>query len=466
MKNFYLALAFFFTSTIALQAQYLVSAELLYTWTPGQLALQNVFGAQNNVSMYKVIYNTVDPQGDPIIASGAMFVPDLPGCDLPIGIYNHGTVYLKTDVPSNNNNEATVGKYVAGFGFLGLLPDYLGLGESPGMHPYVHADTQASATIDMIRAAKEYCEQENILLNGQLFLTGYSQGGHAAMATAWEIETNLSDEFTVTASAPASGPYDISNTQASPMSSDQPYASPEYLPYVLFSYQHVYGNLFDEPSDFLISPYDTLLPPMFNGEFSGGEIAAVMPEVPSQIVRPDVLEDFLNDPNHPMQLALLDNDRYNWTPQHPMRLYYCTADEQVFPDNSLITHAAMLANGAEDVELFNMGDNDHNGCVQPALFDMLGWFLDLKAECTGVGINDLTTLPVQVFPNPATTEVQLQFDEPGIYQVQLRDLAGKIVLSQTISSQTGTLQTGQLARGMYVLTIDGIPGSHSRIVLN
>jgi pimeloyl-ACP methyl ester carboxylesterase len=466
MRKVYLTITLFIATFFTLPAQHLVSTELVFTWTPAQLLLQNVFGAQNNVSMYKVIYNTTDAQGEPIIASGGMFVPVLPGCELPVAIYNHGTVYLKTDVPSNNNGEATVGKYMGGFGFLGLLPDYLGLGESPGMHPYVHAGTQASATIDMIRAAQEFCEQENISLNGQLFLTGYSQGGHAAMATAWEIETNLSDEYTITASAPASGPYDISDTQALPISSDQPYASPEYLPYVIFSYQHVYGNLFDEPADFLVSPYDETLPPMFNGEFTGAEIAAAMPEVPSQIVRPDVLEEFLNDPNHPMKLALLDNDRYDWTPQHPMRLYYCTEDDQVFHENSLVTHATMIANGAEDVELFDMGELDHGGCVQPALFNILGWFLDLKEECMGVGIDEITAMPVEVFPNPATSQVQLRFEDAGVYAVQLRDLAGKVVLEQIISSQMGTLQTGHLARGMYVLTIDGMPGSHSRIVLN
>lgn len=465
MRKIYLTISLFIANTLALSAQTLVSTELLFTWTPGQLALQNVFGAQNNVTMYKMIYNTTDAQGNPIIASGAMFVPNLPGCELPMAVYNHGTIYLKDDVPSNNNTEATVGKYCAGFGFLGILPDYLGLGESPGMHPYVHADTEASATIDMLRAAQEFCDEEGIMLNNQLFLTGYSQGGHAAMATAWEIETNLSDEFTVTASAPASGPYDISDTQALPISSDQPYASPEYLPYVIFSYQHVYGNLYDVPSDFLVSPYDETLPPLFDGMTSGADIAAAMPEVPSEIIQPDELDAFLNDPSHPMRLALLDNDRYDWTPQHPMRLYYCTEDDQVFHENSLVTHTTMLANGAESVELFDMGELDHNGCVQPVLFDVLAWFVDLKESCT-VGVEELATLEVEIFPNPATSQVQLRFEESGMYRVQLRDLAGKAVLEQSINNQIGTLQTSQLARGMYVLTIDGMPGSNSRIVLN
>ena len=36
------------------------------------------------------------------------------------------------------------------------MPDYLGMGESPGLHPYVHGESEATATLDMIRAAREF----------------------------------------------------------------------------------------------------------------------------------------------------------------------------------------------------------------------------------------------------------------------------------------------------------------------
>ncbi len=453
-KNFSL-LAFGMMISLCATAQHLVSTELMFSWTASQLTLQGVFGAQNGVSMYKVIYNTTDAHGEPTIASGAMFVPDLPGCDLPIGVYNHGTVYLKTDVPSYNSGEALVGRFMGAYGFLGLLPDYLGLGDSPGMHPYVHADTEASANIDFIRAAREYCEAENIALNDQLFITGYSQGGHAAMATVYEMETNLSEEFTITASAPASGPYDLSDIQATPMASPEPYASPEYAPYVIFSYQHVYGNLFNEPSDFLISPYDEILPPMFNGEFSGGEIAAEIPDVPSEIIQPDELDAFVNDPEHPLRVALQDNDRYDWAPQHPMRLYYCTADQQVFHENSLFTHAVMIANGAQDVELMDSGELDHNACAQPSLFGILFWFDSLKEACSGVSVEELYKTDVNVFPNPATSMVQVELTHPGTYMLRLVNMSGQTVMEDQLQGDRITVQTGHLARGSYILALDG-----------
>lgn len=465
MKSIYLTLLLFATFITTASAQHLVSAELMYSWTPAQLMGQGVFGAQNDVAMYKIIYNTTDVHGEPTIASGAMFVPEIPGCALPVAVYDHGTIFLKNDVPSNNNGEATVGKYMGAFGYLGLLPDYLGLGESPGLHPYVHADTEASVTIDLIRAAKEYCESEEIALNDQLFITGYSQGGHAAMATVYEIETNLSDEFTVTASAPASGPYDISGSQASPVSSDQPYASPEYLPYVIFSYQLAYGNIYDLPEDFLLAPYNETLPPLFDGLHSGGQISAAMPAVPSQIIVPSELEAFDNDPNNPMRLALQDNDRYDWAPQSPMRLYYCTEDEQVFYENSLVAHSTMEANGATDVTLMDMGAYSHGDCAQLSLFDILGWFNGLKESCAGVGMVEYNGMTIELFPNPATTNVQLRLSENFSGNLRIRNVTGKTVKLQSFNGNLVEVATENLSRGLYVLTIDELPGFSERILL-
>ncbi len=465
MKKLYTTLLLFTAFTTTSSAQYLVSAELLYEWSQVQLTGQGVFGAQSGIAMYKLIYNTTDTQGEPTIASGAMFIPDVPGCDFPVSIYQHGTIFLKNEVPSNNNGEALIGKYMGAFGFVGLLPDYLGLGESPGLHPYVHADTEASATIDMIRAAKEFCESEDISLNDQLFITGYSQGGHAAMATVYEIETNLSDEFTVTASAPASGPYDISGSQAGPVSSDQPYASPEYLPYVIFSYQLAYGNLYDEPGDFLLAPYDETLPPLFDGMHSGGEIAAAMPAVPSQIVVPSELEAFDTDPNHPMRLALEDNDRYDWAPQSPMRLYYCTADEQVFHENSLFTHSVMVANGATDVTLMDMGELSHGGCAQPSLFNILFWFNEMKEVCTDVAIAEYDGIQAQLYPNPATSAVQLRLSETLAGNLRIQDVTGKTVKQHSFNGNSVEIDTAHLTRGMYIVTIDELPGFSEKLLL-
>lgn len=464
MKKLYTLsfLALLFCSNVF--SQYLVSSEVLYNWTPGQLGTQGVFGAENGVTMLKLIYNTTDSQGEPTTASGAVFIPQVNFCSFPMAVYCHGTIYLKEDVPSRNNGEALVGKYMGAFGYIGVLPDYLGLGDGPGMHPYMHGETEASATIDLMRATLEYCEANNIAFNDQVFLTGYSQGGHASVATLKEIETNLSDEFNVVACAGGSGPYDMSGIQGSTVAESIPYASPEYLPYIIFSYQMVYGNLYNEPSDFLVSPYDETLPPLFDGLTSGGAIADAMPNIPNQIIVPAELDAYNTDPNHPMKLALQDNDLYDWAPQTPLRLYYCTGDMQVFHENALFAQATMESNGAVDVTSINMGDGTHGECAAPTLFDALEWFQTLKVVCP-VGVDDLTQNRIMMFPNPAVNQVQLQFSDFGVWNLRLMDVTGKTVLHQQFTGSFIDLNLSNVQSGIYMVTIDEMPGKQARLVV-
>ncbi|MBK8042036.1 MAG: hypothetical protein IPK21_04855 [Haliscomenobacter sp.] len=156
-------------------------------------------------------------------------------------VYQHGTAGSREAVPSRLSFEATIGLVGGALGYVSVLPDYLGLGDSDGFHPYLHAKTEASAAVDMLRAARQFAASATIALNGQVFVSGYSQGGHAAMALHRELETNLSAEFKVTASAPMSGPYSISGDMKSRLLSEEEYFYPGYPLYTMLSYNLAYG---------------------------------------------------------------------------------------------------------------------------------------------------------------------------------------------------------------------------------
>lgn len=123
----------------------------------------------NGVISYKITYNTTDVFGEPTVASGALYIPQL--CDtLPWVSYQHGTEFKKTSVPSNNFFRENA-LFYSGNGYITTLPDYLGLGDNPGHHPYIHWKSEATASIDLIRAAKEFLfDSFQILDNNQLFL--------------------------------------------------------------------------------------------------------------------------------------------------------------------------------------------------------------------------------------------------------------------------------------------------------
>ena len=94
-----------------------------------------------------------------------------------------------------------------------------------------------------------------------LFLTGYS---YLTPSSKKSLDLAF-EEFNVLGSAPCSGPYEMSGAMADTILSPFPYSNPGYLVYLLSSYQMVYGNLYTSYSDILNSPYDTIVPPYFDG---------------------------------------------------------------------------------------------------------------------------------------------------------------------------------------------------------
>jgi pimeloyl-ACP methyl ester carboxylesterase len=288
--------------------------------------------------------------------------------------YQHGTLVLTNDVPSIMNEQIMPGVGFASIGYAVAMPDLLGLGDSPGLHPYHHARSEATAGVDLLRAVRAWCHTNEVALNPQLFLIGYSQGGHATMALHREIESFHGDEFVVTASAPMAGAHDLSGTTADDLLSGRLMPNPYYLVYLLAAYQQVY-HLTNHVADLLAAPYSTTLPPLMNGATPSDIINAAMPPDVRLVLNPEVLAAFQSQPEHPLRVALRDNDLFNWTPTAPTRLYHCRGDQDVIFANSEIAVASFQSRGALDVQLIDPDPTaDHGGCALPAFLLAREWF--------------------------------------------------------------------------------------------
>jgi hypothetical protein len=329
------------------------------------------------VNWYRLVYETIDPIGARTVASGGLFLPQATGTNWPLFSYSHGTSTQTNSIASilPPSGEYMVGLITGGSGYVAVLADLLGLGSSPGLHPYLHARSEATASVDMLRAARNFCASNSIGLNGQLFIAGYSQGGHTCMALHRELETYHSDEFTITASAPMSGPYDMSGTELADILSPRCPPNPYYAAYVLMAYQSVY-SLAPAFSNLVAAPYYTTIPPLFNGNTSSGTINAAMPACGmSTILTPVTLFAVTNDPNCGLVQALRDNDLYRWTPVAPMHIFYCGGDQDVLPNNSLVAYSNFVWRGAANVQLIQSSPTaDHSGCVLPSFLSAVYWF--------------------------------------------------------------------------------------------
>ncbi len=478
MNRQLLALLVFLLTCLQIDAQVLQSATFLEHRTKDQISQQ--FGLpffKNGVKLYKLTYLTPDVNGAPSIASGLLAVPDNFYKRYPLLCYQHGTVSSRDAVPSRLSPEANLVVYFSALGYLGAAPDYLGLGDSPGFHPYVHAETEASAAVDMMRAAREFASQLGLALNEQVFVTGYSQGGHAAMALHRKLETELSDEFKVAASAPMSGPYSISGVMRNLVLSESEYYYPAYIPNMALGYQTAYGNLYTDLEEIFKPAYVGPILQYYNEVIDLGELNQQLIQLliqqegaskPVKMIQPDYLAAITSDPTHPLNLALKDNDTYEWAPQAPTRLVYCQNDDQVPYLNTIIADSVMHALGAPDVLAYDpMPAANHAACVTPAVF-FTGLFFSTIQE-----LEDLTTatretglLSLAVWPNPADSRVQVSLPD-GVATLSIVDGWGRVLRTEEISGPDYLLDTSYLPKGLYVLQVRSAKGlGQTRLVIS
>jgi hypothetical protein len=312
-----------------------------------------------DVDIYDITYKSCWHDSSCILASGLVFVPR--GVDKPMAevVYHHGT-RVEKGRRKNIGGEDYLCLGLAVDGYLVLQPDYIGLGYGDKFHLYQQYKSLGQASVDMIYAVRELKDSLQFSLNEQLFLTGYSEGGYAALATNKYIQESYPD-LKVTATAGNSGAYDMAGVQSEVMF--RKYSRGHYLPYLLRGLNEVYHIVPDINSVYK-SPYDTLVEQVFDGKHTFKEIDAYMPDVPKDMLRDTFVNLYVNNPDFLLHKALKDNSLCHWKPENPVQLCYCNSDEQVMYQNSIVARDGMKKLGAKHITLRNGGKKyGHNKCA-------------------------------------------------------------------------------------------------------
>jgi hypothetical protein len=247
-------------------------SELAATATGAQL-LQLTGTPLCGVDFYYVKFWTVGGAGETTQSSGALMVPTgaAPTCSgpRPIVEYAHGTNPDKAlniaDITNASNTEGVlIAAMFAAQGYIVVAPNYAGYDISTlGYHPFLNADQQSGEMMDILAAARTALPATMSSAtsdNGKLFITGYSEGGHVAMAT---LRAMQAAGKTVTAAAPMSGPYALEAFGDTVFLGGVNIGSTEFAPLLVASYQHAYGNVDSTTNPVFSSTYagvETLLP--------------------------------------------------------------------------------------------------------------------------------------------------------------------------------------------------------------
>ncbi len=307
------------------------------------------------VTSYRLEYLTTDADGKAVRASGLVSVPlKAAGAKSPVLSYQHGTIFKDAEAPSNNAVASEVAVVLASLGYIVLAPDYVGFGASRGTpHPYLLSAPSAAATIDFLTAARTWRSQANVVDNGQLFLTGYSEGGYVTMAAHRALQASNSPHLEqLRMVVPGAGPYNVQVTMdglVRLVRNEQPLLgaaiNPGFLRYLGGSVQR---------------------------EVRRALLRGLIPGDADVAYDTRFIDRFLADDE---QALASISSVYDWKPNVPVRLYHGRDDRTVPYASSVSTVRAMQDRGAGDLVSLtdcNAQPAGHLQCVPPFINFMLG----------------------------------------------------------------------------------------------
>jgi pimeloyl-ACP methyl ester carboxylesterase len=367
------------------------------------------FPAQLGINSYKINYMTTDDNGNAVEASGLVTVPQLSkeflvgfkalkkrDFSLSIVSDQHGTIFTDAEAPTKEisatkpNTLSTL--FSAAALYMTVQPDYIGHGDSKGEHPFILEKSLANSTVDMIEAAIAFANKAGLPINGQVFLSGYSEGGYATLAAAKEIQQHHPD-IELKAVAPMAGPYDLESIGLGAISAPM-MAFPPYLAYVVHSYDKSYKDV--SAKDIIVDKYQPILNTIFDGEHNSSVAYISLPNVltggqdgqtPDKLFKSTFMSSYQNDKTQPLRKHFAENSPIDWKPTVSMKLVHCTNDNIIPYEMSQLAYKSFKAKGSTSVELVPIDtvtadktkhETVHGNCARAAYGVVIPWFNDIR----------------------------------------------------------------------------------------
>ncbi|WP_189960893.1 alpha/beta hydrolase [Streptomyces violascens] len=315
---------------------------------------------------YRVTYRTLTPQGALTTATG-LFVLPLDGrhgrVDLVADM--HGTMVDRDYAPSVGEDYGRLSPYLhASAGRAVAAPDYLGLGRGPGRHPYMDTASSVSAALDMLRATRTAARELGRPLSGDVYGTGFSQGGQVAMALGKALGQGADAHFRLKALAPVSGPYDLAGQEVPALFDGRvnDTSGVLYMSYWLTAQNRLHP-LYRSTGEAFRAPYDRVVDGLLDGSHTEEEILGALPGNVKDLLTPGFYQR-LQHPRGALLAAMRDNDHTcDWKPAVPVRLYTATGDTDVPIANTLSCVRQLAAHGKK-APVVDQGAVDHNGAFK------------------------------------------------------------------------------------------------------
>ncbi|MFE1402853.1 alpha/beta hydrolase [Streptomyces sp. NPDC058770] len=335
----------------------------------------NTGTVRHGVRAYRLTYRTVTPQGAPTTATGLLALPEGGPHRLDLVSDTHGTMAHRDYAPSVGEDFGRFAPYLhASAGRAVAAPDYLGLGKGPGRHPYMDTGSAVTASLDMLRASRTAVRSLGRSLTGDLYVSGFSQGGQVAMTLAKALDKGAERHFRLRALAPVSGPYDIEHAEMPALFDGRvnDISGVFYMTYFLTAQNRLHP-LYEDPSEVFREPYAGIVDDLFDTHHTEEEIIPALPTT----LRELLTDDYYRQMQHPSGALLAavraQDGSCAWRPDVPVRLHTSSGDTDVPVANTRSCAADLAAHGVE-AEVVDQGTADHIATYMKSGPEIVRWF--------------------------------------------------------------------------------------------
>ena len=334
-----------------------------------------------DVIVYRVFYKTHDYKNNEITASGLVYIPEIENYYVPLVCYQHGTAIQKQEVPSIS---ADMNYYVpfimaSETGTLVCAADYIGLGFSDSLHHFYEPTEEANSVVDMLGSVQVLLNKtyRPLRFNSDVFLMGYSQGGHATLAAQRKLETKYPNQFHVKASAPMASWFALEKSnQLNILKDSLSFSFSGAYAFLINSLQTT-QQMYPSYASVFVRPYDSLTNVLFDGTKTIGYVDTKYPDFFYNTLQASFRNELRNNTNNVFLQAVKKYDVINdWIPKAPTRFYHSINDEIAFYNNSEIAFNTFKQKGG-DVELINLGNYSHFEGNIIAIEKVRDWFYPL-----------------------------------------------------------------------------------------
>ncbi|MFB6842106.1 alpha/beta hydrolase [Streptomyces sp. NPDC056361] len=330
---------------------------------------------RHGVRGYRLTYRTLTPQGAPTTATGLLVLPRGGERRLDLVADTHGTMVHRDYAPSVAEDFGLYAPYLhAAAGRAVAAPDYLGLGKGPGLHPYMDTASSVSASLDMLRASRTAAAALGRPLTGDVYGTGFSQGGQVAMALGRELARGADRHFRLRALAPVAGPYDLRGAEVPALLDGRvnDISGVFYMAYFLTAQNRLHP-VYTDPAEAFRQPYAGYVEQLFDTRHTEEDIVTKLPGSVKELLTDDFRER-LGHPTGGLLTALKAQDgTCDWKPDVPVRLHTAAGDTDVVIANSVSCAADLARNGVR-APVIDHGKVDHNGSFKLAGPQIVRWF--------------------------------------------------------------------------------------------